>query len=169
MTQTPKYTFVSARMAHNLSSWALGQGLKSEHSEAFSAKVLKAMAKEIESSARKAIEVEKNDGGISRKECKEHDVKQRASGKLLKLSNGTKHEWYIETAHPAVKALVRQDQALAGLEALGAGAVLIPVRASAVETYLLKHLEEFKASRPAEYTTKSEETMKREESALNGQ
>ena len=156
-------------MAHNIASWAFGQGLKTEHSEAFGAKVLKAMAKEIESSACKAIEVEKSDGGISRKEVKEHEVKQRASGKLLKLSNGTKHEWYIETAHPAVKALVRQDQALAGLEAVGAGAVLIPVRASVVETYLLKHLEEFKASRPTDYAAKSAETAKHEESALNGQ
>jgi len=169
MTQTPKYMFISARMAHNIASWAFGQGLKTEHSEAFGAKVLKAMAKEIESSACKAIEVEKNDGGISRKECKEHGTKQRASGKRLKLSNGTKHEWFIETAHPAVKALVRQDQALYSLEEVGAGAILIPVRASIVEMYLLKHLEEFKASRPTDYATKSEETSKREEAALNGQ
>ena len=166
---TPKYTFISARMAHNLALWAMALGLRSEHADAFGQKVVKAMAKEIEAKATTGLAITKRDGSVSHKSVKEHDVRQRATGKLLKLTNGEKHEWFIELCTPAVKALVRQDQALFGLEAHGAGAYLAPVPGSAVEEYLLNHLSEFKASRPADYKAKTAEAAKAEESALQGQ
>ena len=167
--QTPKYSFISARMAHNIAVWAMALGLKSEHADAFSNKVVKAIAKEIEAKATTDLAVTKRDGSLSHKSVKEHEVRQRATGKILKLTNGEKHEWFIELCSPAVKALVRQDQALFGLEAHGAGAYLAPVPGSAVEEYLLNHLSEFKASRPADYRAKSPETAKAEENALSGQ
>ena len=167
--QTPKYTFQAARTLHNIAVWAMSLGLKSEHADAFGQKVVKSMAKEIEAKATTGLAITKRDGSLSHKSVKEHEVRQRATGKLLKLTNGEKHEWFIELCQPAVKALVRQDQALCGLEAHGAGAYLAPVPGSAVEDYLLNHLSEFKASRPADYKAKSAEVAKAEETALNGQ
>lgn len=165
---TPKFSFIAARTAWNLGVWSVSAGLLSKHTDDFTAKVLGAIRKEIAEHATDAIAVLKKDGSESIKTVKEFELKQRVSGKILKISNGEKREFFIETCSAPVKALIRQDQALEALERHGAGAYLAPVPNSELEKWLLRHLAEFKTSRPGDYKPKSVETMKQEENDLAG-
>jgi len=150
------WTPVSARFEHSILRFALANGVEREDCEHVSAKVIGEVKRDVKANAKKTVMVEKKSGEEVEKEVKRHELKQRATGaKLLKLTLGAKEEWYLEECSGITQALVRIDQAMAGMESQGAGIDWMPPVGSLLERHLLAACGTVKASMDAERARKA--------------
>ena len=107
---------VSARFAHSIARFALANGVDANDTEHVAAKILAEVKRDVKANGKKTAMVEKRSGEEVEKEVKRHELKQRATGaKLLKLTLGAKEEWFLEACTGLTQALVRIDQAMAGM------------------------------------------------------
>lgn len=141
-----KATFApqSARFAFELTKLVSSYGIRPGDVDDAARAVIGAMRRDIAERACKSITVQ-GKSGPKVKEVKEHEDKQRATGTLLKLRIGTTDEWFLGLCNRGVQALVRVDQALAGLEKVGAGVQWTPVPGSEIDTFIFDTLAAFKA------------------------
>lgn len=147
---------VSARFEHSILRFALASGVEREDCAHVAAKVISEVRRDVKANARKTVMTTKANGEEIEKAVKEHQLKQRASGaKLLKLSLGTKEEWYLEDCNGLTQALVRIDQGLLALETAGAGIDWMPPVGSLLEKHLLTACVAVKASMDAERARKA--------------
>lgn len=142
-----KATFApqSARFTWELTKLVSAYGIREGDRDDATKAVIGAMRRNIAERAVKQLTVQTK-SGPKLKEVKEHEDKQRASGAaLLKLRIGTTDEWFLGLCNKGVQALVRVDQALAGLEKVGAGVQWTPVPGSEIDTFIFDTLAAFKA------------------------
>ena len=162
----PVWNPVSARFAHSIAKWSMRIGLVAEDADHTAAKVVADIRKDIRENAAKTAETEGKGGTLKTHEVKEHAAKQRVSGvKLLKLAVGQKEEWFIENCSGVTQALVRVDQALAGLEKVGAGIDWSPPVGSVLERHLTLAASTVKATMDA---NRAKEAAAKEAAAKNG-
>lgn len=157
----------SSRFAHSITRYAVAAGLKPEHAGHVTAKILAEIRKDVADNGATTAETEGKNGAVKQHEVKKHDVKQRATGaKLLKLTWGTKEELFVDACSALTQAYVRQDQALASLEALGAGMDSIPPVGSIIERHWNGAVVAVKNSFAASYAPKSVEQAAAEAAML---
>lgn len=141
-----KATFApqSARFTFELSKLVKSLGIRLGDVDDATKAVIGAMRRDIAEKACKQLVVRSKSGKESVKEVKEHEDRQRATGALLKLRIGSTDEWFLGLCDKGVQALVRVDQALAGLEKVGAGVSWEPVRYSEADRFIREAVEAFK-------------------------
>ena len=137
----PTFTPQSVRFQWELGKVVMGYGIRENDKEDATKAVIGAMRRDIEAKGCKRIVVKDKV-----KEVKEHEDKQRATGTtLLKLRIGSTEEWFLGLCNAGVQALVRVDQAIAGLEKAGSGIQWSPVPGSDIDVFIFNTLEAFKA------------------------
>ena len=157
----------SSRFAHSITRYALASGLKPEHAGHVAAKIIAEIRKDVADNGSTTAEREGKNGTMKQHEVKKHAIKQRATGtKLLKLTWGTKEELFVEACAAITQAYIRQDQALAQLEALGAGMDIIPPVGSIIERHWAGAVVAVKNSFASHYAPKSQEQAAAEAAML---
>lgn len=160
---------VSARFAHSIARFALANGVDSSDTEHVAAKVLAEVKRDVKANGKKKVVVEKKSGEEVEKEVKRHELRQRATGaRLLKLTLDAKEEWYLEECSGLTQALVRIDQAMAGMESQGAGIDWMPPVGGVLERHLLTACSAVKASMDAAREAKAKEVGILTLPAVNG-
>lgn len=158
----------SSRFSHSITRYALAAGLKSEHAGHVTAKILAEIRRDVADNGSTTAETEGKHGTVKQHEVKQHAVKQRATGaKLLKLTWGTKEELFVDACSALTQAYVRQDQALASLEALGAGMDIIPPVGSIIERHWAGAVLAVRNSFATAYAPKSQEQAAAEAAMLS--
>lgn len=157
----------SSRFSHSITRYALAAGLKPEHAGHVTAKILAEIRKDVADNGSTTAETEGKNNKLVVHEVKQHPVKQRATGaKLLKLTWGHKEELFVDACSGLTQAYVRQDQALASLEALGAGTDLIPPVGSIIERHWAGAVVAVRNSFATAYAPKSPEQAAAEAAML---
>lgn len=141
----PTFTPQSVRFEFELAKLVKASGIRPGDVTDATRAVIGAMRRNIAEKACKSLVVKSKTGKESVKEVKEQEDKQRASGAaLLKLRVGSTNEWFLGLCNKGVQALVRVDQALAGLEKVGAGVQWSPVPGSDIAEFIEREIAAFK-------------------------